>query len=276
MPHPFFKDCSRPIRGRCPWAAPPKLGPWMLRGKILFHVVVFRQKTTTYLLQTARFELPALQAHLDKYLIMEEAVLRPLPDLATVTVQGRGAAAVLAGLSCELEGKVAMDRCGLGGFDLLVAESQRLGLLDQLKNLDLAPIDDLALLATRLESFTPSYGAEMVAGENPLTYGKGGTRISYTKGCFLGQETVARSRDRGHPARLLVLLEATTPAPPEKDLLHEGSPAGTWVTQAYAPSRQAFLAFALVKYAHARVDLQLMDASNQAWRVVACSNYSSD
>jgi tRNA-modifying protein YgfZ len=51
--------------------------------------------------------------------------------------------------------------------------------------------------------------------------------IDRTKGCYLGQESVARVRNLGHPVRLVLAVRADTPLHPGLAVLAEGAQAGT-------------------------------------------------
>lgn len=67
--------------------------------------------------------------------------------------------------------------------------------------------------------------------------------VSYTKGCYTGQETVARLHFRGHPNRGLVGLEVLEPGPLEDDRVFAGDrEVGRIGTVVRTPARQAALA----------------------------------
>lgn len=51
--------------------------------------------------------------------------------------------------------------------------------------------------------------------------------IDRTKGCYLGQESVARVRNLGHPVRLVLAVRADAPLHPGLAVLAEGAQAGT-------------------------------------------------
>jgi folate-binding protein YgfZ len=65
----------------------------------------------------------------------------------------------------------------------------------------------------RIEAGTPAWGKEIDGSVLPAEAGLDRTHISFTKGCYPGQEPVARLHHRGHPNRRLRLLhiEATEP-----------------------------------------------------------------
>ena len=66
--------------------------------------------------------------------------------------------------------------------------------------------------ALRVEHSLPKYGIDVDASTIPLEAGLDWT-ISYTKGCYMGQETISRIHHLGHVNRTLVRLRFTGPAP---------------------------------------------------------------
>lgn len=76
-----------------------------------------------------------------------------------------------------------------------------------------SPVPTADLEALRIEAGTPAWGKELDESVLPAEAGLDRTHISFTKGCYPGQEPVARLHHRGHPNRRLRLLdvEATEP-----------------------------------------------------------------
>ncbi len=70
--------------------------------------------------------------------------------------------------------------------------------------------------------------------------------IDFTKGCFLGQEAVAKVRNLGHPPRTVLALRAAVPVQPGEPVMADGREVGT-VTSA-APSREGFALLARVRW----------------------------
>jgi aminomethyltransferase len=77
--------------------------------------------------------------------------------------------------------------------------------------------------------------------------------VSFSKGCYLGQEIVERVRARGQVNRLLVGLELDThQAPPAGvAVLHLGLPVGRLSSPVFSPRLQAVVGFAIVRRAAA-------------------------
>jgi len=110
-------------------------------------------------------------------------------------------------------------------------------------------IDAQALEAWRILSGLPASGHELTEEHNPLEAGLRDA-ISFTKGCYVGQEVVARLNTYGKVSRGIVRLQLApgVPVPPEgATVLHDGKPIGT-VTSAILPQgRSAAVALAYVK-----------------------------
>ncbi len=245
------------------------------QGKILFHLHVHRQGPTRFLLQTAADRVEALRQHLDRYLIMEQASLSVQTGLGCISLQGQAAQTRLEALGGYAGAALTVDRCGFGGFDLVGSEEQLAALQTALCEAGVAQVGTRALEQARTEHFLPRFGLDMEEGVNPLVYGKGGDRIAYQKGCFLGQETVARTRDRGHPPKRLVQVVAEgEPLPPRGLELYSGESAcGILSSAVPCHDRAAVIGFAVIKYGDAVPDAILTDASGRLWRIAAISEY---
>jgi tRNA-modifying protein YgfZ len=77
--------------------------------------------------------------------------------------------------------------------------------------LDAADADELEQL--RIAAATPVWGKELDESILPAEAGLDETHISFTKGCYPGQEPVARLHHRGHPNRRLRRLEVPAAKP---------------------------------------------------------------
>ena len=89
----------------------------------------------------------------------------------------------------------------------------------------LPALSEEELEALRIEAGKPRFGTEIDDSILPAEAGLDETHISFTKGCFPGQEPVARLHYRGHPNRRLRVLEADK-AEPGTDLVWEGKVVG--------------------------------------------------
>jgi aminomethyltransferase len=77
----------------------------------------------------------------------------------------------------------------------------------------------------RIEAGVPAWGKELDDSILPAEAGLDETHISFTKGCYPGQEPIARLRHRGHVNRRLRVLEVES-ARPGDDVMFEGKAVG--------------------------------------------------
>lgn len=90
-----------------------------------------------------------------------------------------------------------------GGVDLLCDASQTSALLAALARREAPQVDQDAAEALRIERGRPRYGRDIDDGVIPQEAGLNERAVSFTKGCYVGQETVARLFYRGRPNRHL-------------------------------------------------------------------------
>lgn len=90
----------------------------------------------------------------------------------------------------------------------------------------LRPIGWAAFNVARIEAGTPLYNIDFGPDSLPAETGLLSDRVSFTKGCYLGQEVVARMNALGHPKQVLVGLRMApaTPLPQATDVNDERCP----------------------------------------------------
>jgi tRNA-modifying protein YgfZ len=97
------------------------------------------------------------------------------------------------------------------GIDLICPASQASDLARALVEAGAAQVSEPAAEILRVESGRPRFGREMSAATIPQEAGIDGRAVSFTKGCYIGQETVARLHYRGKPNRHLRGLRLEAP-----------------------------------------------------------------
>ena len=97
------------------------------------------------------------------------------------------------------------------GLDLIVATNDADAMQTALSERSLAAVDEAALEILRVESGTPRFGREMTTETIPQEAGINERAVSFTKGCYIGQETVARLHYKGKPNRHLRGLVLDSP-----------------------------------------------------------------
>ena len=169
-------------------------------------------------------------------------------DAASIPLY-RSAQVTLGGIDATL---VRTDFPGLPGYDLVVpaedGDTLRQALLDE----GAAPVGSEALETVRVERGVPVFGRELVEAFNPLEAGLK-QFISFTKGCYVGQEVVARLDTYDKVQKHLVGLrwEADTTSEQDARLLLGGKQVGVVTTAARSPRLKGSIGLGYVRKAHA-------------------------
>jgi folate-binding protein YgfZ len=106
-----------------------------------------------------------------------------------------------------------------------------------------SPVGYRALEMLRLEAGIPWFGADFEEHHIPHEAGVESTHISFTKGCYTGQEIVERVRSRGHVNRRLTRLKfdtSETPKPGAAVFASQGTGSGTELVEAGEVTSAAF------------------------------------
>jgi folate-binding protein YgfZ len=213
-------------------------------------------------IEIAADQYDRLLAHFDRFIIMDDVELVPLTEEAVIGLTGPLANQVLGRLSLPvLSEPMTRARLDWNGMDLRLArlygasalhyalwvpEAQLSKLWKFLRAAGAAPAGSAALDAFRIAEGIPAYGTDIVERDLPQETSQART-LSFTKGCYLGQEIVERIRSRGNVHKHLRQLELTGPAPaPGTPLtLKEGAAAGQIRSAAELPLPSGNRTFAL-------------------------------
>ena len=76
-----------------------------------------------------------------------------------------------------------------------------------------------------IEAGVPAWGKELDETILPAEAGLDETHISFSKGCYPGQEPIARLHNRGHVNRRLRVIDVDA-ARPGDEIVHAGKPVG--------------------------------------------------
>jgi folate-binding protein YgfZ len=213
---------------------------------------------------------------LDKYIIMDDVTLEDARErLGSLSLEGPRAAALLKDVcGLELEAMQEMAHCEVpvGGRNLrairrshfggvgaeLIADREVLPslwqfLLDAVKCSGGAPVGYAAFNALRLEAGLPWFGYDFDEKHIPHEAALENTHVSFTKGCYTGQEIVERVRSRGHVNRRRVNLEFSGAAvPPGGTKLVTGEKDAGHVTSAvFSPGHQRAIGMGYVRREYA-------------------------
>lgn len=176
-----------------------------------------------------------LAARLERYIIADDVTMEDLSD----AVSGIHLLKIP-----ESSARPTADsaRFGLAGVDLW-----KLGPLDS--SLPLAP--DLLIEQLRIHQGIPSWDREMTAQTLPPEAGLDRDGISYSKGCYIGQEVIARIKSKGHVNKKIARLSCPAGEPPASlpvPLLLEGKEAGTLTSACPNPDGPGWIGLGIVKH----------------------------
>ena len=139
---------------------------------------------------------------------------------------------------------------GEDGFDLFVERHAMQVLRDALLNVGASPVAAETLETMRIEAGILRYGIDMDE-TNVVTETNLEDAISFTKGCYVGQEIIIRIKHRGHVAKKTtgIILEGSSIAPRDSKIISEGEKEiGRVTSSTFSPRLERAIALAYVKY----------------------------
>ena len=132
------------------------------------------------------------------------------------------------------------------GLDLLIDAADRDEVWEALAGAGAVPVGAAAAECLRIEHGRPRYGIDLDETVIPQEAGLNERAVSFTKGCYVGQETVARLFYKGKPNRSLQGLSSAEPLTVGTELTFDGRVVGTITSAADSP-RLGPVSLALVR-----------------------------
>lgn len=141
-----------------------------------------------------------------------------------------------------------IDQLGVPGFCLYVGRDAAGAIVDALQQAGAAPVGAEALTACRIEAAWPVFGVDMTSDTIPLEASIESRAISFTKGCYVGQEVIIRvlHRGQGRVAKKLVTLRVDGDVPTGDAAVVAGDREVGRVTSAARSPRFGSIALAYV------------------------------
>jgi tRNA-modifying protein YgfZ len=184
--------------------------------------------------------------HLRMYSVGREVEIEEASSAWAVTSL-IGPAALEAAGTAPLEGEHAQrhfERQGVEvlavatdlGVDLITRAEQASELRSLLAESGAAEVSEAAAEILRVESGRPRFGREMTSATIPQEAGIEGRAVSFTKGCYIGQETVARLHYKGKPNRHLRGLRLEAPVSDDDPVALEAREVGRIGTAVISPA----------------------------------------
>jgi folate-binding protein YgfZ len=261
------------------------------RAKALFqawayHVLLDGNRHAIWLETTSGYGEKLLR-HLDKYLISEAVELADVTGrFAQFHLAGPAAKAVLeravgsavpdlgefqhmertAGdAACSIRRR---DLLGVPGYDVVCPAEKAAGVRQALVEAGAVAAGAETYETLRVEAGTPVYGADIDETRFVMEVGRAPRAVSYTKGCFIGQEPIVMARDRaGHVNRAFLGLKVLQggPLPRGAKLLRDGQDVGVVTSSVDSPRLGAPVALGYLRRGSQDAGLRL-DAETPAGR----------
>ena len=237
-----------------------------VQGKTLGHVFIWIGSEST-VLDTVPGQSDTLLKHLDHYLVCEQVELADRseawhelllagPDSAAL-LSRLGAAPVPAGRLTHVQTELAGKPASIRRTDIAGPESYLIsvstGDVETVRAALLAgsaePVEMAAFEAARIEQGFPLFGPDMSDKNLPQELARDPLAISFVKGCYLGQETVARIDALGHVNKTLVGLrfDGFEIPPLGAELTVDNQVVGQVTSATYSPKLAVPLALGFVK-----------------------------
>ena len=236
-----------------------------VRGRVLASATVLALEDRLWL-EIPRGRGRAIIEHLEKYIVTDQVEILPLGDMSSVRVAGPKSAAVLADLGVAaarelnepwshaqvelLDYQARLVREGHSAvptFSLWQSSAIAPLLAEDLAEAGVPRIGAEATEALRIEQGHPLWGVDYDDANLPQETGIEGA-VDYEKGCYLGQEIVARIHYRGQPARRMCRLTFAADHSPTAgtEIEFEGRAAGTVTSVCSSPRYDAAIGLALL------------------------------
>jgi tRNA-modifying protein YgfZ len=223
----------------------------------------------SFLLDAEPAAAEQLRTSLTRYRLAARATIEPAEEAyGAIAVAGPHAAALIGAAfqveppSGTREGAgvtvapdlhaVASAFCGQPAYELIGSRQQLPDAWDRLAaalpDFEGRPFGATAFETLRIESGVPRFGAELTEEVMPAEAGVVSRAVSFTKGCYIGQEPVARLHYRGHANRGLrrIVLDGPPP-PPGTPVALAGREVGRVTSAAPSPDAGRAVALAIVR-----------------------------
>lgn len=251
-----------------------------VRGKIIAHAFVFCTPSSL-VLETASGQGDSLMAHFDRYLITEDVQLHDRTcEWCEYLLSGPQAMTVLAALGvsdaplsqqshCTIHvGKV---EAWLRRVPILSAPTFLIGaavadsdvLKQAFQSADAVECNLESFHMARLETGFPWFPVDVNEDNLPQEVARDEQAISFNKGCYLGQETVARLDAMGHVNRMLTGIKIDDASLPVvgAEITSDGQVVGKITSVTYSPRLQTPIALTVLRCSALKSPLQVSGSS---------------
>lgn len=235
------------------------------KGKTICHGYIVKRDVDLMIISTAK-SASSLIENLDRYLLSEDVVIEDVSSLwRAIFVQGPESDEVLQKAeivapkqneSKTLGFQIVLE-CEIAGRGILILEPQtgEVDVYSTLTEQGAFACTTEALLLRRIEQCTPWVDSEITDANLPQEFRRDESAISFTKGCYLGQETVARLDAMGHVNQFFVGFKCVDGSPRIGDeFFREGKKVGKVTSLASHPEFENPIGLGFLRTALAKLD----------------------
>lgn len=179
--------------------------------------------------------------------VLEKALGQSLPDLSEFEHMERTFGSTA---TCHIR---RHDPLGVPGFDLVCLNERADGVSRMLLAAGATPAGEGAFEVLRVEAGTPVYGVDIGEDRFVMEVARAIRAVSYSKGCYLGQEPVVMARDRaGFVNRTFLGVKVLEggPVPPGTRLFRDATEVGLVTSSVQSPRLNAPLALGYIRRGH--------------------------
>ena len=242
------------------------------QGRILGDVNIFCREDS-FLLDTEPETRQKLYDHIDRYIIADDVTPEDVTgEMSTIAIEGPQSAAVLERLGAPLpeadyatrswSGSIVarVSTTGARGYSLFMLPTKKAEIIAAL-NIPEATPEEARIV--RIEHGKPRYGEEIT--ERYLVQETAQLNaVSFSKGCYLGQEIVERVRSRAQIHRVLrrLTIDSLEPPPAGTKLKSGDADSAEIASAVYSPTlgKVAALAYVRTQFAEPGTEMLLRDA----------------
>jgi len=250
-----------------------ELNSWMpaafanVQGRLLAAVRIIHYEDG-FLIETEESTHEAVMKLIERFTLAGDFKVADLTDqTAELSVQGNAACDIVAkvlgtqaaelerqkSVTCEHHGNavtlIRATHTAEVGFDIFFNRDRLPTMFEVLTDAGARSVSKETFETLRIEAGLSRYGIDMDE-TNVVTETNLDDAVSFTKGCYLGQEIIVRIKHRGHVAKKLAgLILSANPAPPGVKISSaDGKEIGRITSSTFSPKLNRAIALAYVKY----------------------------
>lgn len=236
---------------------------WMLaafpnvQGRLLAAVHVIRRREDI-LLETEAATREKVIKLIERFTLAGDFKVADLtPETCQISVQGRRASELLERINGDEDMTIVPStHTAENGFDVIVSVARKDIVWQTLVAAGATPVSKAVEEILRIEAGIARYGVDMDE-TNVVTETNLDDAVSYTKGCYLGQEIIVRIKHRGHVAKKLTGLRFETDQRIQAGAVIKSADdkeIGRVTSATYSPKLQTTIGLGYVRYEHLTPD----------------------